>query len=417
MGSKTNSISIVITLLIFIFLATVTAAVFTPLAATLFAVAAIFILILIIIPILFREETRGKREFSEAASRRGALTEVSSETRVARVNVRKVKNRGRVVTSKSLEISLELIRGCYNLSLKNLIINYGCVKGSKIKVVNLTKEVAPEGYEGSWECCLLGCGGWGCAYLCRGLADGEEVVFKVPRGLETLFEEGSVPTVDERLLSKIRTEAQLLRSLKHPNILKLLSYSFRFPLLVYEFANYGSLEWQLAHGWRPDLRDVVLVGIQVGDALRYIHSRGLVHVDIKPSNVFIKDGVAKVGDFSGIVKLLSLTSSQSRFTYTPGWRAPEQVFSDLRRKVRDLGIENRIDTYQLGNLLLYLITGNVLDGEDAVGGDGVERATEAVSDSGLREVIRKALNPDPLRRPSTEYIIMDLLKIWVKRFK
>ncbi len=238
-------------------------------------------------------------------------------------------------------------------------------------------------------------------------------MFKVPRGFESVIEGGFAPTVDERLLRKITSEAEVVKSLKHPNILRLLGYSKTAPILVYEFADHGSLEWQLAKGWRPSLRDVVLLGIQVGDALRYIHSRGLVHGDIKPGNVFVVGGVAKVGDFSSLVRLVTMSSRLSRFAYTPGFRAPEQAYADLRKKVIDLGVESRIDVYLLGNLLLYLLTGESVDGEDAIRAGVVDEAVSRIKHEGLRGLIKRMLSPDPLSRPSMEDVVKELLGIYM----
>ena len=135
----------------------------------------------------------------------------------------------------------------------------------------------------------------GCAYLCR--QEGREVVFKVPKGFESIFEGGFVPTVHARLLRRVRDEADVIRALKHPNVLRVLGVGRVAPVLAYEFGDGGSVEWQLSHGWVPSLRGVLLLGVQVGDALRYIHSRGLVHGDVKPGNVFFVGGVVKVSDY------------------------------------------------------------------------------------------------------------------------
>jgi hypothetical protein len=298
-----------------------------------------------------------------------------------------------------------------NIPLKNLVSGYGC-SSSKLFKVNLSTPTVPKEFEGTWNCCLLGCGGWGCAYLAtRG---NEKIVIKVPRGFESVIE-GSIesPTSHEALLKKIKSETEIMGSLNHPNIIKFLGASSKFPLVIYEFADHGSLYWQLNKGWKPSLQEVILIGIQLGDAIRYIHSRGLIHGDIKPSNVFIKNGIAKLGDFSSTIKLLSSVSI-SKMVYTIGFRAPEQVYLELKRKAKELGVENRIDIYQLGNLLLYILTGESIDGEDAEDDKLVMEKLNMVPNEELRAVLAEALKLEPDKRPSAEEFTKKLYDIWRK---
>jgi serine/threonine-protein kinase len=297
--------------------------------------------------------------------------------------------------------------------LEGLVSGYGC-SGSRLFVVILSSGVVPEGLEGKWACCLLGCGGWGCAYLLsRG---GEKVVVKVPRGFEAIMEGGEAPTVDEGMLRRIKHEAEAVGSLNHPNIIRLLGASDKAPIVIYEYADYGSLYWQLAHGWRPSLKDVLLLGIQLGDAIRYAHSRGLVHGDIKPSNVLIKDKVAKLGDFSSMVRLLSSVSF-SKMAYTVGFRAPEQVYADVRKRARELGVENRMDVYQLANVLLYALTGESVDGEEAVNDKLVSEKLSVVPSEELRSILAGALKLEPEKRPSAEEFTKMLYITWGKHQK
>jgi len=309
-----------------------------------------------------------------------------------------------------VRVAEELVELLLSRRVGGLIGGYGCREGSKPRTVSLSKVVAPEGFDGVWSCCPLGCGGWGCAYRCE--KGGEVVVFKVPRGFEPIVEEGFIPTVSEKVLKRVVEEANTIRALKHPNILRLYAASTKAPILVYEYADYGSVEWQISRGWKPSLEDVLIVAVQVGDALRYIHSRGLLHGDIKAGNIFLVGGIAKLGDFSSLTKLLAMTSSHSRLVYTPGWRAPEQVYSDLREKAKERGLEQRIDVYQLGNLILYMLTGETLDGEDALEEGRVADAVKSVEREELREVLMEALQPKPWDRPSSEELVKKLLEVY-----
>ena len=122
----------------------------------------------------------------------------------------------------------------------------------------------------------------------------------------------------------------------------------------------------------------------------------------------------RFGDFSSLVKLLSQTSSHSRFAYTPGWRAPEQVFSDLRAKIVERGLENRIDVYQLANLILYLLTGETIDGEDVVNKQRMESVLSRVEVEELKEMLRRMLKLNPWERPSMDEVLNKLVEIYGK---
>jgi hypothetical protein len=314
------------------------------------------------------------------------------------------------VPLNAFAIDLSSIISLRVASLEGLLYGYGPAD-SKSFELSLPVGVVPRGFEGNWTCHLLGRGGWSSAYLLS--RNGQRVVVKVPRGLEAVIEGGEHPTIHERLLERVKREAEIVSSLDHPNILKLLGVSEKLALVIYEYAEFGSLYWQLARGWRPALRDVLLLGIQIGDAVRYVHSRGLIHGDVKPSNVLIKDRIAKLGDFSSMVRLLS-SASFSKMAFTIGFRAPEQVYADLRKRARELGVENRIDVYQLGNVLLYTLTGESVDGEEAFNDKLVLEKLRGVSNEDLRSLLAKALVPEPEKRPSAEEFTKMLYAMWLK---
>ncbi|RLG05573.1 MAG: hypothetical protein DRN68_08525 [Thaumarchaeota archaeon] len=266
-------------------------------------------------------------------------------------------------------------------------------------------------YSGGMKCIKLGCGGWGCSYLCR--AGGFEVVLKLPIDYRGFIEEGGeVPSVPVRLLNRIKSMADTLMALDHPGIIRLLGYGVRVPVLVYEYADQGTLAYQLDHGWSPGVEDILVLGLQLADTLRYIHSRGLVHGDVKPSNIFLKDGRAKIGDFSSLTKLLSRTSRYSRLTTcTPGYCAPEQVYRDLKREAIRRGVENRVDVYQLGNVLLELLIGETVDGGEADEAD-LETILEPLENKVLANLIKEMLDPEPWNRPSMEEVEKTLYRIY-----
>ncbi|RLG87582.1 MAG: hypothetical protein DRO18_03085, partial [Thermoprotei archaeon] len=76
-------------------------------------------------------------------------------------------------------VELDEIRKYLNTPLKGLVPDYG--KSGKLIPVKLTVPLIPKELSNVWYCRKLGCGGWGCAYLCKD-EKGNEVVFKVPKG-------------------------------------------------------------------------------------------------------------------------------------------------------------------------------------------------------------------------------------------
>ncbi len=290
--------------------------------------------------------------------------------------------------------------------VKGFRSGYGCISSELYHV----DAVDPVEYSGLWSCCRLGCGGWGCSYKCS--MEDKVFVVKVPAMYRDYIESnkpGYIPTYPIREYKRVIEKAMVIKNLGHPHILRLLGYGVKTPVLIYEYADMGSIEWQLRNGWSPSVSDTVLIGIQVVDALRYIHGRGLVHGDVKPSNIFIVDNIVKLGDFSTLKILVS--SSGEPVECTPGYCTPEHLDDRLWRLSRSRGFENRIDIYQFGNTLLYLLVGETIDAGE-YSADRVYSVTERISDTRLRELVRETLCREPWSRPSSIEVEKRLYSIY-----
>lgn len=119
--------------------------------------------------------------------------------------------------------------------------------------------------------------------------------------------------------SELEREIRLMRELSHPNILALHEVLRRrdtgMVYLIMEYAKFGTLkdkrlsEVQIASAFK-----------QVIAGLKYLHGRGIVHQDLKPSNILLfADGVVKIGDF-GIGHSFQ---SAEMVVGTPAYQAPE----------------------------------------------------------------------------------------------
>eukprot|EP00027_Filamoeba_sp_ATCC50430_P004707 CAMPEP_0168563694 /NCGR_PEP_ID=MMETSP0413-20121227/12816_1 /TAXON_ID=136452 /ORGANISM="Filamoeba nolandi, Strain NC-AS-23-1" /LENGTH=714 /DNA_ID=CAMNT_0008595251 /DNA_START=275 /DNA_END=2416 /DNA_ORIENTATION=- len=151
-------------------------------------------------------------------------------------------------------------------------------------------------------------------------------------------------------LSSIKKELSLLRNLNHPNIVRLLDYveSDESINLVFEYAENGSLsDVMKKFGAFPE--SVVALYIdQVLEGLNYLHSMGVVHRDIKGSNILItKTGIVKLADFG----VASTIGEINHVAGSPYWMAPEVIEDSAQ-------LLSASDIWSLGCTIIELMTGD-----------------------------------------------------------
>ncbi len=140
---------------------------------------------------------------------------------------------------------------------------------------------------------------------------------------------------------------------------------------------------------------VCWIGAALADALYYAHQRGLVHLDIKPSNVLIAaDGQPMLLDFHLAREIEELrNNSISRLGGTPGYMSPEQTAATdaLRGGTLDTAqIDGRSDIYSLGVLLYESLTGELLSAVGGAARSELRLANPHVS-PGLEDLVCKCL--------------------------
>ena len=156
---------------------------------------------------------------------------------------------------------------------------------------------------------------------------------------------------DEQL-RRFEREAEVVRSLDHPNIVKIFDSgeTATEAYLVMEFLDGQSLKAILDAGTRFTLENTMWLMTGLLNALGYSHARGVVHRDIKPANIMItRDGVVKVADF-GVARIEGSELTRTGLMIgTPAYMSPEQFLADP--------VDARSDIYSVGTLLFQLLTG------------------------------------------------------------
>jgi hypothetical protein len=241
----------------------------------------------------------------------------------------------------------------------------------------------------------LGRGGMGVVDLARD-EEGNKVALK------RLTLQGSASEI-ARSRERLLREADVLRKLHHPNVVRLLDVLDQGDeiVLVMPYMSGGSLAERVAqHGPAP-ADEVERQARRLLGALASAHRAGVIHRDIKPANVlFDERGEPCLADFG-----VALSRDQTHgltvagmVVGTPGFMAPEQA--------RGEPVTPATDVFSLGATLLFAATGDGPYGQGDPGllmvraaGGRVERVPKQLPGS-LRKLLRATLDPRPERRPS-----------------
>ncbi len=191
----------------------------------------------------------------------------------------------------------------------------------------------------------LGRGGMATVYLAQDLRHGRHVALKV------LLPELSAVLGPERFLREIHTTARL----DHPHILPVLDSGEAAGLLWYTmpYVEGESLRDRLRSETQLSVDEALRIAREVADALGYAHGQGVVHRDVKPENILLAHGHARVADF-GVARALEYAGGDSLTGTglalgTPAYMSPEQASAG--------SVDGRSDLYSLGCVLYEMLAG------------------------------------------------------------
>jgi eukaryotic-like serine/threonine-protein kinase len=156
-----------------------------------------------------------------------------------------------------------------------------------------------------------------------------------------------------RAADALGRERDVVAALAHPAIPRLFAADLDagIPYLVYEFIEGRPLSVVLDDDGPFDAHDVVFIGLQLAAALRHVHQRGFVHLDVKPANTSMRGERALLLDFDLTLPIGGLRSAvQPRGTYQ--YMSPEQIGCQPAHPAMDL--------FGLGALLFEAATADQL---------------------------------------------------------
>ncbi|HEY9777362.1 MAG TPA: serine/threonine-protein kinase [Planktothrix sp.] len=210
----------------------------------------------------------------------------------------------------------------------------------------------------------LGGGGAGLVYKAK------HALMKKLLAIKVLFPHLSVRA---DVVKRFQLEAEASSRLNHPNIISVHDFGIAQqgqPYLVMDYVEGSSLDDILTRRGRFAAERVVAVMVQTCAALEHAHSRGIVHRDMKPSNIMLTRGehseeIVKLVDF-GLAKAFAREGENiDKLTQTgevfgsPAYMSPEQC--------KGWPVDHRADIYSVGCILFELLTGRMaFQGETAV---------------------------------------------------
>ena len=246
---------------------------------------------------------------------------------------------------------------------------------------------------------LLGSGLMGQVYLARQESSGQQVALKV---LAPAKEDTSV----KEALTRFAREARAMAEIDHPGAVRFIESGEAdgYHYIAMEFIEGRDLETRVRDDGPLPIVHAAKIALHVLDCLAHAHRKGILHRDVKPSNIFRRkaDGFVKLSDFglAHVAQEHTAIKLSSAGRGNPRYAAPEQL-----RALADAGVE--ADVYGVAATLFYLITGRPPFDHASKAVAAVQAMEEPAPDirtiepkvpDALAAIIAKALAKEPAER-------------------
>jgi serine/threonine protein kinase len=199
----------------------------------------------------------------------------------------------------------------------------------------------------------LGHGGMGAVYLA------ERTIGRLRQQVALKIVRPSVADTAE-VIRRFHQEREILASLDHPNIARLLDLGNTedgLPFLVMDYVDGEPID-VYCDGKKLTIRERLQLFRTVCGAVQYAHTKGVIHRDLKPSNILVThDGIVKLLDF-GIAKLLHSETEQRTILTRTGLLRPMTVEYASPEQVKGEDLTIATDVYSLAVVLYELLTGH-----------------------------------------------------------
>jgi serine/threonine protein kinase len=214
---------------------------------------------------------------------------------------------------------------------------------------------------------------------------------------------------DRKLMRGLFREGRLLKKLTHPHIVRTYeTIREPRPTLILETLTGATLAYLIDTGPRRlPLKDIAYLGLHLCSAVHYLHRHGILHLDLKPSNIVSECQRAKILD-------LSIARPPGRVKEGAGTRnymAPEQTRGEY--------VGPAADVWGIGAVLFEATTGELPFGapeDDEDRYEQLERRAEPVRSyrrvpAAFNDLVRSCLEPEPVRRPTVGELVDTLNKL------